>query len=242
MSSRKRAQGTLPSESARRQLMQPVVCWERAWVVPDVLKSNAASGSSKLKVLRWIKTEKVQLFDDHVEGELDVDEPLAPLPEDVVDVDEDEEDNDNDNDNDPAVNADAAPTAPAAGDNDAEQPEDSEQLNSHVQLSVPTVVDDAGDEGVDDNLDDVLKPRGDVLLPPGEDVKMGEGGADELMEGEGIQLDISGLGPDGLQVEGSHDLSQLGEDDALMGASGLMEDENSSSDPFANIPGLEVHN
>ena len=44
------------SEAARRQLMQPVPCWEKVWVVPD----NAPAGTT-LKVYRWVKTDKVQV-------------------------------------------------------------------------------------------------------------------------------------------------------------------------------------
>lgn len=47
---------------------------------------------------------------------------------------------------------------------------------------------------------------------------------------EGLELDISGLGPDGLQLENTHDLSQLDGPDGLMGGP-LMED---SIDPFAD--------
>jgi hypothetical protein len=47
---------TATTEAARRQLMQPVPCWEKVWVVPE----KAAPGST-LKVLKWVKTEKVQV-------------------------------------------------------------------------------------------------------------------------------------------------------------------------------------
>jgi hypothetical protein len=36
--------------------MQPVPCWEKVWVVPE----KAAPGST-LKVLKWVKTDKVQV-------------------------------------------------------------------------------------------------------------------------------------------------------------------------------------
>lgn len=49
---------------------------------------------------------------------------------------------------------------------------------------------------------------------------------------EGLELDISDLGPDGLQLEGAHDLSQLDGPDGLIGGS-LMDD---SGDPFAEVP------
>jgi len=49
-----------------------------------------------------------------------------------------------------------------------------------------------------------------------------------VSESGGMQLDMSGLGPDGLELEGAHDMSQLDGDDALMG--GPMMD--STMDPF----------
>lgn len=48
--------GAATSESARRQLMQPVPCWEKVWVIPE----SAAPGST-LKVMRWVKTDKKQV-------------------------------------------------------------------------------------------------------------------------------------------------------------------------------------
>lgn len=44
------------TEAARRQLMQPVPCWEKVWVAPE----NTSAGIG-LKVFKWIKTEKVQV-------------------------------------------------------------------------------------------------------------------------------------------------------------------------------------
>ena len=44
------------TEAARRQLMQPVACWEKTWVVPE----NAPSGST-MKVYKWVKTDKKQV-------------------------------------------------------------------------------------------------------------------------------------------------------------------------------------
>ena len=44
------------TEAARRQLMQPVPCWEKVWAVPII-----PSGSSTLKVYKWVKTEKNQV-------------------------------------------------------------------------------------------------------------------------------------------------------------------------------------
>ena len=44
------------TEAARRQLMQPVVCWEKAWIVPE----NAAPNSS-MKIYKWVKTDRKQV-------------------------------------------------------------------------------------------------------------------------------------------------------------------------------------
>ena len=44
------------SEASRRQLMQPVPCWEKVWTLPE----NAPLGTT-LKVFRWVKTEKKQV-------------------------------------------------------------------------------------------------------------------------------------------------------------------------------------
>ncbi|KAF8531898.1 hypothetical protein JB92DRAFT_2847392 [Gautieria morchelliformis] len=92
--------GAATSESARRQLMQPVPCWEKVWVVPE----DAAPGST-LKVLRWMKTDKKQQFSD---DEDTVDEPLAPLPDEPLQDEEDDEEKDQDD------NADSG--APASRD------------------------------------------------------------------------------------------------------------------------------
>lgn len=58
MATRRRIGVSIAStEAARRQLMQPVPCWEKVWVTPD----SVSTGSSNLKVYKWIKTEKVQV-------------------------------------------------------------------------------------------------------------------------------------------------------------------------------------
>lgn len=47
---------TATSEAARRQLMQPVQCWEKVWILP----SSAPAGST-VKIYKWVKTEKKQV-------------------------------------------------------------------------------------------------------------------------------------------------------------------------------------
>jgi len=56
-------------------------------------------------------------------------------------------------------------------------------------------------------------------------------GVENLDENKGLQLDISGLGADGLSLEGA-DLSQLAPEDALLG--GPLMDE--TTDPFVAPP------
>ena len=43
------------TEAARRQLMQPVTCWEKVWVSPE-------SGAPGLKIYKWVKAEKAQVI------------------------------------------------------------------------------------------------------------------------------------------------------------------------------------
>ena len=50
---RKVGVSTATTESARRQLMAPVACWERQWVKPDA--------SANFKVYKWVKTDKRQV-------------------------------------------------------------------------------------------------------------------------------------------------------------------------------------
>ncbi|KAG6817718.1 hypothetical protein H0H87_004509 [Tephrocybe sp. NHM501043] len=189
--------------------MQPVPCWEKVWVVPE----NGAPGSS-LKVYKWVKTEKIQQFSDD-EGE--VDEPLAPLPDEPEVIDGDEEDE--------AVPENAIEETQATEIIDATQDEESKPPSPKPQLSMTlqgtteleTDVLDASLKPMDTNLDDEL-----VLGTQG-------------IPGDEMELDMSGLGPDGLGLEGSHDLSQLEGVDALVGGQ-VMDD---SVDPFGP-PGQEL--
>jgi len=190
------------TEAARRQLMQPVPCWEKIWVVPSISSGNP--GSSTLKVYKWVKTEKIQHFSD---DEGDVDEPLAPLPDE-----------------------------PEVGDEDLEQDE-------------PRVTDAAQNTDMELNVDDppskLSSPKPQLRIMPsslsGLETRDGVDGLDASLKLDAdmdddedqkkvddLELDISGLGPDGLQLESAHDLSQLDGPDGLMGGS-LMDD---SVDPF----------
>ena len=207
------------TEAARRQLMQPVPCWEKVWVVPTI----PSGSSSTLKVYKWVKTEKIQVriincvlglalmslqhFSDD-EGE--VDEPLAPLPDEleVVEVE---------------------------GDDDLEQ-----DVADATQSKELTDI----DQNVDDPPSKLSSPKPQLIIMPsslsGIETRDSIDGLDASLKldadmddivkkaNDDLELDISGLGPDGLQLEGAHDLSQLDGPDGLLGGS-LMDD---SVDPF----------
>ncbi|CAA7265977.1 unnamed protein product [Cyclocybe aegerita] len=197
------------TEAARRQLMQPVPCWEKLWVTP----SGITSGSSTLKVYKWVKTEKVQQFSDD-EGE--VDEPLAPLPDEpeVVEGDDDLEQDEPKNE---------ATQVVKDLDMDTAQDEPPSKLPSpKPQLMIVQSGSELESHSHTSGLDASLN-----LLDTAMDVGDEEGkkGGDD----NGLELDISGLGPDGLQLEGAHNLSQLDGPDGLMGGS-LMD---GTTDPFA---------
>ncbi|KAJ3514395.1 hypothetical protein NLJ89_g2404 [Agrocybe chaxingu] len=197
------------TEAARRQLMQPVPCWEKLWVTP----SGITSGSSTLKVYKWVKTEKVQQFSDD-EGE--VDEPLAPLPDEpeVVEGDDDLEQDEPKNEATQVVkdlDMDTAQDEPPS-----KVPSPKPQLM--IMQSGSELETHSHTQGLDASLN---------LLDTAMDVGDEEG--KKAGEDNGLELDISGLGPDGLQLEGAHDLSQLDGPDGLMGGS-LMD---GTTDPFA---------
>ncbi|KAJ7146251.1 hypothetical protein C8R44DRAFT_690576 [Mycena epipterygia] len=195
------------TEAARRQLMQPVPSWEKMWVVPE----NAPAGST-LRILKWTKTSKIQHFSDD-EGEAD--EPLAPLPDDVEVVEGDEEDQDE-------VTTAAVPLPDAVDAVPPEEEPPSKPPSPKPQLSMgleppSDLIDDAETQ---DALDASLKAM---------EANMEEGVGVGLDTDEGL-MDISSLAPDGLGLEASHDLTQMDEDDALLGGP-LQMDE--SVDPFA---------
>jgi hypothetical protein len=218
MSTRRRIGVSIATtEAARRQLMQPVVCWEKVWTVPE----NAAPNSS-VKIYKWVKTDRKQQFSDD-EGE--VDEPLAPLPDEPEAVEGDEE-----MDQDEPV----ASVAP-----DAEVPVVDTETNSvnqeipsepqtkpssptppalSLQATEPILV----TEEVVDMLDESLK-----ALDGGVDIEVG---VHENINLEEVgDLDMTVLGPDGTAFEGIHDLSQMESGDALLG--GPLMDH--TVDPFA---------
>ncbi|KAG1825724.1 uncharacterized protein BJ212DRAFT_293934 [Suillus subaureus] len=218
MSTRRRIGVSIATtEAARRQLMQPVVCWEKVWTVPE----NAAPNSS-VKIYKWVKTDRKQQFSDD-EGE--VDEPLAPLPDEPEVVEGDEE-----MDQDEPV-ASVAPDAdiPAV---DTETNSINQEIPSEPQtkpssptppaLSLQATEPILVTEEVVDMLDESLKALdGDVNIEIGvhDNVNLEEVG----------DLDMTVLGPDGTTFESVHDLSQMDSGDALLG--GPLMDQ--TVDPFA---------
>ncbi|KAG1889535.1 hypothetical protein F4604DRAFT_847569 [Suillus subluteus] len=218
MSTRRRIGVSIATtEAARRQLMQPVVCWEKVWTVPE----NAVPNSS-VKIYKWVKTDRKQQFSDD-EGE--VDEPLAPLPDEPEVVEGDEE-----MDQDEPV-ASVAPDAevPAVDTetNSVNQEIPSEPQTKPSSPTPPTLSLQATEpilvtEEIVDMLDESLKALdGDVDIEIGvhENANLEEVG----------DLDMTVLGPDGTTFEGVHDLSQMDSGDALLG--GPLMDH--TVDPFA---------
>lgn len=201
-------------EASRRQLMQPVPCWEKVWAAPD-----GAPPGSTLRIYKWVKTDKKQTFSDEEEAETD--QPLVPLPEpDEVEV----VDGDEEMDQDEVATSAAPETTPASRDvSEIVQFDVKEEslkpaspkphpLSISFQPPSPTPV-------TDDALDDALRPAGDLQ------VVVGAADLDPDMS-----LDMSQMGPDGEAFEGAQDLSQLQSSDELLGGP-LM--DQSMEDPFA---------
>ncbi|KAF5368588.1 hypothetical protein D9758_002334 [Tetrapyrgos nigripes] len=216
------------TEAARRALMQPVACWEKVWVTPE-----NAPGSS-VKIYRWVKTEKVQQFSDE-EG--NVDEPLAPLPDEPEVVDGDDEDNEEPQESvtvPPSVRATEPPEAQGAQSRSQEPEEVSKPPSPKApQLSLQNPTLDENAFGSGENVLDGINGENVLDGIGGENILDGMNGEEKIDMGVnddgGMQLDMSGLGPDGLPLEAAHSLVQLEGEDALMG--GPMMDN--TMDPFA---------
>ncbi|KAF7302569.1 hypothetical protein HMN09_00891400 [Mycena chlorophos] len=222
------------TEAARRALMQPVQCWEKVWVVPDVLAGNASA--STMRVSKWVKTNKTQQFSD---DEGNVDEPLAPLPDEAEVVDGEDEEGDEKDDKDENQPESVAPSRPPELE-DRELPSKPPSPKPQLTMSTePLPTDSALDPALntmESSLDPSLNTIGSTMDTLGDGLDAGVGvdlGADVGLgadvDGSGL-MDISGLGADGLGLEGAHDLSQLDPGDALLGGP-LQMDE--SEDPFA---------
>ncbi|KAH7885967.1 hypothetical protein F5I97DRAFT_1182130 [Phlebopus sp. FC_14] len=196
---------TATTEAARRQLMQPVVCWEKVWVTPESTHAN-----STMKVYKWVKTDKKQQFSDEEEA----DEPLAPLPDEPEVV---EGDDDMDQDETAAsIPPDAdLPTHDVTETNSVNQEVPSEPQTkppspTPAALSLqPTQPALAMEEGAD-MLDASLN-----ALDGGMNVDVG---VDENSNPRDVgELNMSVLGPDGSSFEAMHDLTRMDTGDALLG-------------------------
>jgi len=201
------------TEAARRQLMQPVPCWEKVWVVPSI----PSGSSSTLKVYKWVKTEKIQHFSD---DEDEVDEPLAPLPDDPEVVDGVEGDEDLEQDEPEPRVIDATQNKELTDiDQNVDDPPSLSSPKPQLRI-MPSSLSGLETRDSVDGLDASLKLDADM-----DDI---DENREKVIPDDDLELDISGLGPDGLQLESAHDLSQLDGPDGLMGGS-LMDD---SLDPF----------
>ncbi|KAI8986068.1 hypothetical protein BD414DRAFT_440573 [Trametes punicea] len=201
---------TATSEASRRQLMQPVPCWEKVWGPPE-----GAPPGTTLRVYKWVKTDKRQQFSDD-EGEAD--QPLAPIqPEEIEVVEGDEE-----MDQDEATGSNAPEMTPGPMSRDTSEPapatkeedESAKPSPKRHPLSIsfqPPTPSPAPDEDV---LDESLRPQeGDL--------------------GGNIGMSMETIGPDGEPFESAGELSQLQQSDALLGGP-LM--DQSMEDPFAVPP------
>ncbi|KAJ3784572.1 hypothetical protein GGU10DRAFT_293987 [Lentinula aff. detonsa] len=191
------------TEAARRQLMQPVVCWEKVWS-----SSESAPAGSSLKVFKWVKTDKIPHFED----ENEVDAPLAPLPDEpeVVEVEEEMEQEEAQPVAEEKVQLDAAEASEAI-----QEPEESKPSSPKPQLTMSeSTMEDTADAG--DGLDASLMDTSGM-------------GGDKMTTEEGMELDLSDLGPDGLALADVQDLSQIESGDGLMGGPNM----DDTMDPFA---------
>jgi hypothetical protein len=116
------------TEAARRQLMQPVSCWEKTWFTPEGSKVKVRKWAQtktqpvstlSMRFARWLTAGFTQQWSDD-EGD-NINQPLAPLPDaEVMDLDEDDEAGEQEADAPeatPAVESTAeAPAVPTEGD------------------------------------------------------------------------------------------------------------------------------
>ncbi|PFH54844.1 hypothetical protein AMATHDRAFT_72601 [Amanita thiersii Skay4041] len=182
------------TEAARRQLMQPVSCWERVWATPQ----NVPNGSS-IKAYKWVRTDKVQQFSDDEGG---ADEPLAPLPDEPDVVDGDEE---MDQEEQVANGAESVQPPGTRAATASQEDTPSKPPSPKPQLSLQATNDQVDNTG--DVLDALLKP-----LDSGDD-----GGVPKTVVDEGMELDMPVLGTDGLKLDNSHELGEVDGGDGLVG-------------------------
>ena len=177
--------------------------------------------------MRWYQ----QFSDD--EG--DVNEPLAPLPDEpeVVEGDEDVEQEDPTH---------SAPTEPIS--RDTSEPILPKELPSKVSSPKPhplsiSFAPDLAPEQADDGLSGALQGledelAGQVQVPVGVGVGVDVDVADPLPLGatDLVDLDLSQLGPDGTAFGDAGDLAQLQSADGILGGD-IVLDASIADDPFA---------
>ncbi|KZV70956.1 hypothetical protein PENSPDRAFT_752091 [Peniophora sp. CONT] len=186
---RKVGVSTATTESARRQLMAPVACWERQLVKPDA--------SANFKVYKWVKTDRPQNFDDDEGG---VDEPLAPLPDEPEVIEDDEEAQDETAAATPA----ATPAAPEAISRAASESDLKPESNAESKavspkphpLSMSFGPDDAA---MQDSVDDGTGALGDETGVLGD--ASATLGAGDLDSGDVGVLDAGALDAGALDVD-----------------------------------------
>ncbi|KAH7341125.1 hypothetical protein B0J17DRAFT_716278 [Rhizoctonia solani] len=188
--------GAHNSESARREQMKPVSCWEQQWVLP-----TGSLPGSEFKVLKWVKVDKVQEFSD---DELEEDAPLAP----ILDIPEAADDDDEDT---------GTPTR-GLGDSriSSEQPADPTETESDPQSPVPLALptrgprkphplsmsqlpeDSAGDPQPSTDLDSTMPSAVDNTPDEPQMPPLGSGFPEQ--DEVNIGLDLMGQGVDEVDV------------------------------------------
>jgi len=118
----------------------------------------------------------------------------------------------------PASQADVIDVISTQDDMLSKPPSPQPQLSMSLQTSSELSINRPGD-ALDASLDPLDTDMADI------DVGVALG------EKNGLELDLSGLGPDGLGLESSHNLSQMGETDVLIGGPMMTRTDN---DPFAD--------
>jgi len=174
----------------------------------------------KFEVLSWTKTEVPQQFSDN---EDEVEESLAPLP-DEAEVGEGDEEMDQDEGEavsvvPPASQLNVIDMTAIQDEVSSKPPSPQPQLSMTLQTSSELSIDLPGD-----TLDASLNPLDTDMSSI--DVGVALGDKDGIVE-----LDMSGLGPDGLGLEGSHDLSQMEETDVLIGGPMMPETDDLFAEP-----------
>jgi len=161
-----------------------------------------------------MQISKQQFSDD--EGEADG--PLAPLPDEAEVIEGDDEDQD-----DTAASTQRETSAALVKDSEPPSKLPSPKPHPLSMMTLPPAADTPQEE---EELDAALKPQG-----PDDEVVMGIvlHDVDKLNGADEMDLDMSGLGPDGLGLAASHSLSQIADGDGLLGGP-LMDN---TSDPFA---------